>query len=33
MEGIDKITLELLMNKSQYNKYLAIKDMRNNNNI
>ena len=26
MEGIDKITLELLMNKSQYNKYLSIKD-------
>ena len=26
MEGIDKITLELLMNKAQYNKYLAIKD-------
>ncbi|MFY7731659.1 MAG: hypothetical protein ACOVRN_19215 [Flavobacterium sp.] len=26
MEGVDKITLELLMNKSQYNKYLAIKD-------
>lgn len=26
MDGIDKLTLELLMNKSQYNKYLAIKD-------
>lgn len=26
MEGVDKITLELLMNKSQYNKYLSIKD-------
>jgi len=26
MEGVDKITLELLMNKAQYNKYLAIKD-------
>jgi len=26
MEGIDKITLELLMNKAQYNKYLEIKD-------
>jgi hypothetical protein len=26
MEGVDKITLELLMNKQQYNKYLAIKD-------
>jgi hypothetical protein len=26
MEGVDKITLELLMNKTQYNKYLAIKD-------
>lgn len=26
MDGIDKITLELLMNKQQYNKYLAIKD-------
>lgn len=26
MDGVDKITLELLMNKQQYNKYLAIKD-------
>jgi hypothetical protein len=26
MDGVDKITLELLMNKSQYNKYLSIKD-------
>ena len=26
MDGIDKITLELLMNKTQYNKYLSIKD-------
>ena len=26
MDGIDKLTLELLMNKTQYNKYLAIKD-------
>ena len=28
MEGIDKITLELLMNKSQYSKYLAINNPR-----
>jgi len=26
MDGIDKLTLELLMNKTQYNKYLLIKD-------
>jgi len=26
MDGIDKLTLELLMNKQQYNKYLSIKD-------
>jgi hypothetical protein len=26
MDEIDKITLELLMNKSQYNKYLSVKD-------
>ncbi len=26
MDGIDKITLELLMNKTQYSKYLSIKD-------
>jgi predicted lipoprotein len=26
MEGIDKLTLELLMNKTQYSKYLSIKD-------
>lgn len=26
MDGVDRITLELLMNKQQYNKYLAIKD-------
>jgi len=26
MDEVDKITLELLMNKSQYNRYLSIKD-------
>ena len=26
MDGVDKITLELLMNKSQYTKYLSVKD-------
>jgi hypothetical protein len=26
MDGVDKITLELLMNKSQYSKYLSVKD-------
>ena len=26
MDDIDKLTLELLMNKTQYNKYLSIKD-------
>ena len=26
MDGIDKLTLELLMNKAQYNKYISIKD-------
>lgn len=26
MDGVDKITLELLMNKAQYNKYLSIQD-------
>lgn len=26
MDGVDKITLELLMNKAQYNKYLSVQD-------